>query len=215
MNHGIALSYTVEGTRHERVVIRRIAENHELCAAERAVIRGSRRGLLDHLSHAAHGVHVESCPRGADIHRTADALRPRERLRNRVNQQALGIRHPLCDQGRVTADKVDADFLCRAVQSLRNLHKVLGRPAGRAADQRNRRHGDTLIHNRNAVFARNRLAGLDELARAPTNQFVDIPVQFGFVAVNAAEEGKPHRNRADIEQVPVYHGIGFQHFRHI
>ena len=80
MNYGIALGHAVEGTRHEGIVIRRIAENHKLCTAERAVFRGSRRRLFDHLPHAAHGVHIETGAGGPHIHRAAYPLRPRERL---------------------------------------------------------------------------------------------------------------------------------------
>ena len=134
MNYGIALGHAVEGTRHKGIVIRRIAENDQLRTAERAVFRGSSRRFLDHLSHAAHGVHIETGAGGTHIYRAAYPLRPRERLGDGVDQQRLRLCHAFCDQRGVSADKVDADFLGRAVQSLRDFRKVFFAPASRAAD---------------------------------------------------------------------------------
>ena len=60
----------VEGTRHEGIVLHRIAEDHELGTAHIAFFRG----LTDDLAAEQHGVHVDAGFGGPHVHTGADKI---------------------------------------------------------------------------------------------------------------------------------------------
>ena len=62
-----ALAETGERSRHERVILHRVGEHHELGATYRAPVRSALRKLLDRTSHHGDGVHIDTAARGRDV----------------------------------------------------------------------------------------------------------------------------------------------------
>ena len=110
---------------HERIVVRCIAEHHQLCTAQGIIVLGCLSCLLYNPSHQLHRIHVKSCLGGTHINGTADALGLRQRLGDGEDQVLIRSSHPLADKGGITADKIHAHFLCSLVQRLCNGHEIL------------------------------------------------------------------------------------------
>ena len=61
----------MEATGHERVVVRHVAERHELDAAVRVVVGGALGDVLDDVAEQFDRVHVDAGLGGTDVHRRA------------------------------------------------------------------------------------------------------------------------------------------------
>ena len=68
MDDTVGLTHAVEGTRHEGVVLRSVAEHHQLGTADALLVGSELGGLLDDLAHELDGVQVEAGLGGADVH---------------------------------------------------------------------------------------------------------------------------------------------------
>ena len=58
IDNGVALADSMEGTGHERVVVRSIAEDHELGRTDAQTVSTGFGSLAHDLAHEFHGVHV-------------------------------------------------------------------------------------------------------------------------------------------------------------
>src|SRR5262249_46339942 len=71
--HAVRPPPAVAPPRHERIVRRRVREDHQLRATEPVVFLGPFGSLLEHLPEREHRVHVDPRRRGTDIHARAHA----------------------------------------------------------------------------------------------------------------------------------------------
>ena len=125
----------MEATGHERVVVRHVAERHELDAAVRVVVGGALGDVLDDVAEQFDRVHVDAGLGGTDVHGRAHDVGLGKRLRQGLNQQFLSRGHGLGNERGVAADQVDADFLGRLIQRMRDLDEILARLAGAGTHQ--------------------------------------------------------------------------------
>ena len=68
MDDTVGLTHAVEGASHEGVVLRSVAEHHQLGAADALLVGGELGGLLDNLAHELDGVQIEAGLGGTDVH---------------------------------------------------------------------------------------------------------------------------------------------------
>ena len=131
----VALGDAVEASGHKRVVVRHVAEGHELDAAVGVVVGGTLGNVLDDMAEQFDRVHVDAGLGGADVHGRADDVGLGESLRQGADEQLLGRGHGLGNECGVAADQVDADFLGRLVKRVGDLDEILARLAGAGTDQ--------------------------------------------------------------------------------
>ena len=72
----------MEGSRHKGVVLRGVAEYHQLCAAQPVPLLGQLRRLLDDAAHVRHRIHIDAALRRPQIDGGADPLGKGECLGN-------------------------------------------------------------------------------------------------------------------------------------
>ena len=125
----------MEGTSHEWVVVRSIAEHNELGASQRPLFLGSFSRILDDFSHQTDSIHVDSGLGRTHVDRAADEICLSHCLWDRTDKEFIALAHSLAYNGRVTAEEVDTELLGTLVEGLGNLHVVVGSLAGRAAYQ--------------------------------------------------------------------------------
>ena len=135
VDHGVALGDAVEAASHERIVVRHVAEGHELDAAVGVVVGGALGNVLDDVAEQFDRVHVDAGLGGTDVHGRADDVGLGKGLRQGADEQLLGRGHGLGDECGVAADQVDADFLGRLVKRVGDLDEILARLAGAGTDQ--------------------------------------------------------------------------------
>ena len=203
----IRLADAVERTCHEGVVARRVAEDDELRAAERLLVARELCRALDDFAHLAHAVHVDARLRRAEVHRRADEVRRRKRLRDRVDEHAVAVREALLDEGREAADEVDADFLGRTVHRLSDRH-VRVRLAGIGCDG-DWCDGDALVDDGDAVFRLDVLTRLDEKFRRLRDLVVHVLAELVDVRMRAVAQRDAHRDGTDIELIFRNHAVCF------
>ena len=69
MDDTVGFTHAVEGTRHEGVVLRSVAEHHQLGTADALLVGSEFGGLLDDLDPSElDGVHVDAGLGGTDVH---------------------------------------------------------------------------------------------------------------------------------------------------
>ena len=68
MDHAVRLAHPMEGACHEGVILRGIAEHHQLGTADALLVGSQFSGLLDDLTHELDGIQVEAGLGGADVH---------------------------------------------------------------------------------------------------------------------------------------------------
>jgi hypothetical protein len=200
----------VEGTGHERVVVHRIAEYYELGATQAVPRRAQTSGLDDGSSHQCHRVHVDSGLGGADVDRCADVIGDGECLRNRCDQCRAAAGHALLHQCRKAAEEIHPDLFCGAVEIFGHQH--VGVCGGALRDQRDRRHGDALVDDRNAVFRSNFFAGTDQILGEPADLVVSFRCRHGKIGMGTIAQADAHGDGANVEILHLHHADGFDDF---
>ncbi len=76
VDNRVALGHAVETAGHKRVVVRHVAEGHELDAAVGVVVGGTLGNVFDDMAEQFHRVHVDAGFRGADVHGRAGSTTP-------------------------------------------------------------------------------------------------------------------------------------------
>jgi len=79
---GLPFARPVKGPCHERVVFRRVAEDHELGAAKAVARCGLFGGLFNDIPHQSYRVHVDAALCAGNVHRRAHPLRLRQGFGN-------------------------------------------------------------------------------------------------------------------------------------
>ena len=208
VDHGVALGDAVEAAGHERVVVRHVAEGHELDAAVGVVVGGALGNVLDDVAEQFDRVHVDAGLGGTDVHGRADDVGLGKGLRQGADEQLLGRGHGLGDECGVAADQVDADFLGCLVKRVGDLDEVLARLAGAGTDQRDRGDGDALVDDRDAVVAFDGLAGGNEVLGIGSDLAVDVVAGLVDIVRGAVEQRDAHGDGADVELLLLDHLIG-------
>ena len=204
----VAFGDAVEAAGHERVVVRHVAEGHELDAAVGVVVGGALGNVLDDVAEQFDRVHVDAGLGGADVHGRADDVGLGKGLRQGADEQLLGRGHGLGDECGVAADQVDADLLGRLVKRVGDLDEVLARLAGAGTDQRDRGDGDALVDDRDAVVAFDGLAGGNEVLGIGSDLAVDVAAGLVDIVRGAVEQRDAHGDGANVELLLLDHLIG-------
>ncbi len=97
VDHTVRFSGAVEGSRHKGIVLRGVAEHHQLCGADAFPVGSALGGLLDHAAHLFHGVHIDARLGRAHVHRGADKVRFAESLGNALDQGVVPRAKALLD----------------------------------------------------------------------------------------------------------------------
>ena len=208
INHRVAFGHAMEAACHERVVVRHVAEGHELDAAVGVVVGGALGNVLDDVAEQFDRVHVDAGLGGTDVHGRADDVGLGKGLRQGADEQLLGRGHGLGDECGVAADQVDADFLGCLVKRVGDLDEVLACLAGAGTDQRDRGDGDALVDDRDAVVAFDGLAGGNEVLGIGSDLAVDVVAGLVDIVRGAVEQRDAHGDGADVELLLLDHLIG-------
>ena len=207
--HAVGLADAVECTCHEGVILHRVAEHNELCAAESVGIACQVRGVFNYAPHRCDGVHVNAGTRRADVHARADKIGLRHCLRNCAQQKLITLGKALVHKRRVAADKVHAAGFCRAVKRQRKGNVILRRAA--SGDERYRRYRDALVYDRDAELALDILARFHEPLCAAADLVVYLSAAALGILAYAVEQRYAHGDRADIEVLLVDHVDGVEY----
>ena len=196
----------MERARHEGVVLHRVAEHHQLGAAETAPIGGAFGRLLDGAAHGGHRVHVDARTGGAYVHGRTDVIGDGQRFGDGGHQLPVGGRGPLLYQSGKAADKIDAGRLGRIVHGHGKGHIAL--TLGGAGDQRHGCDRNALVDDGDAELPLDGLAGRHQPVRLPGDLLVDLPAGGLGVGIGAVQQGDAHRNGTDIQMLLVDHMDG-------
>ena len=164
----------MEGTCHEWVIIRSIAENNELSATQRTIVLGSLGCILDDFSQQANGVHIDTGLGRTYVYRAADEIGLSHSLRDRTDEEFIALAHTLAYDGRVAAEEVDTQLLGTLVESLGNLHVVIGSLAGRTTYECNRSDRDALVYDRHTILFRDVLTSLHQILGEAGNLIINV-----------------------------------------
>ena len=160
----------MERARHERIILHRVSEHHELCRAHAALRGGTLGAFFNDLAHAPDRVHIDARPRRRHIDGGTDDLRFAERLRDGIDEPCLRLRRSLLHKCGIAADKIHARFMRGPVHGAGKLHIVSAalRNEGDGGD------GNALVNNRDAEFVFDGLPRFHKMRR-PARDFVIHP----------------------------------------
>ena len=164
----------MEAACHERVVVRGVAERHELHATVGIIVCGGVRDVLDDVAEQFDGVHVDAGFGGAHVHGGANDVGFGQGLRQGADEHLLSRGHGLGHERGVAANQVDADLLRRMVKRMRDFHEIVRRFTRACADQGNRGDSDALVDDRDAEIAFDGLAGGHEVLGVRGDLVVDV-----------------------------------------
>ena len=198
----------MEGARHERVILRRIAEDDDLRRTDAVALRGQLARLLHHIAHHAHRVHVDAGLRAAHIDRSADVIGLRHGLRDGFDQRLVSCGKALLHQGAEAADEIHAGLLRALLQRQRILERIAAAHADEHGDRRDR---DPLIDDGNAIFPADVIAYLDQILGHRGDLAIYLLTGTVDVRICAVKQRDPHGDRADVEILLIDHLDGFQH----
>ncbi len=206
IDHLFRLAHAVERAGHERIVLYRVAEDHQPGAAGASPIRGALRGFFYRAAQQGHGVHVDARFRGAHIDAGAHQVVLRQRLGDGPDELSVRVRHPFLHQRGEAPHEVHAGALRRPVQRRGERDIVLrlggGRHQGDGGD------GDALVHNGDPELPLDLFAGFHQALRAAGDLLVDLPAGSLRIRIRAGQQGDPHGNGADIQVLLVDHPDG-------
>lgn len=161
VDDGVGLATAVDSARHKRGVLDHIGEADELGGANGILVGRELGSVDDGLGGHEHGVHVDAGAQAGDVDAGADAARGGERLRNGLDNAAVGIADALLDERGEAAQVVDAEGLGRTVEGMRDGGEVLILAA--SGDLRHRGDGNALVDDGDTVLALEVLGGLDQV----------------------------------------------------
>ena len=208
MDLAIRLTGAVEGTSHKGVVLRGVAEHHQLGSTDALTVGSQLTGLFDSLAHELDGVHVQACLGGADIHRAAHDVSLGQGTGNGLDQAAVTGRKALVHQSTVAAHKVHAHLFAGSVQGLGKIHRV----CLRAGTQQHGNGGDAdaLVDDGNAVLGTDALHGRHQVGSLGGDLVVDVLAGLFGVRVDAVQQADAHGHGAHVQIVLREHLDGFQ-----
>ena len=204
----VTFGHAVEAACHERVVVRGVAERHELHATVGIIVCGGVRDVLDDVAEQFDGVHVDAGFGGAHVHGGANDVGFGQGLRQGADEHFLSRGHGLGHERGVAANQVDADLLGRAVERVRDLDEILGALAGACADQGNRGDSDALVDDRDAEIAFDGLAGGHEVLGVHGDLVVDVLADLVDAVGCAIQQADAHGDGAHVELLLLDHLVG-------
>ena len=197
IEYNLRLSYAMKSACHKRIVLHCIAENHQFGTAQAVFRRCQISALFDHLPHQTHCIHVDARSAGAHVDRSADKFCFCQSLRNGANQLFIALGHPFLYQSGKSADKVYAHFLGRRIHRFGDFHIV--RRLTSVCYDRNRRHGNPFINNRDAVILRYFFPHLHQILSVGGNFFINLFTHHVDIAMGTVPQGNAHGNCANIQ----------------
>ena len=208
----VGLCHAVECASHERVIVRGIAEYHQLGTTKGVLICSALCCLLDDLSHELDGIHVDTGLCGAQVDGGTDAVSAGESFGNGSDQKLFGRSHALCGKGRKSADEIDPDFPCGLVQGLGNLNVVSRALACGGTDEGNRGYGDTLVHDGDRILALNLVPYGNKVLCSLRDALVDVPAKDIHIIADAVQKRYSQSDCPHIQVLLLYHLVGFNDF---
>ena len=208
MDLAIRLTGAVEGTGHKGIVLRGVAEHHQLGSTDALTVGSQLTGLLDSLAHELDGVHVQAGLGGTDVHRAAHDVGLGQGTRNGLDQAAVTGRKALVYQSTVATHKVHAHLLAGSVQGLGKIHRVCLR-AG-TQQHGNGGNADALVDDGDAVLGTDVLHGRYQVGSLGGDLVVDVLAGLFGVRVDAVQQADAHGHRADVQVVLGEHLDGLK-----
>ena len=208
MDLAVRLTGAVEGTSHKGIVLRGVAEHHQLGSTDALTVGSQLAGLLDSLAHELDSVHVQAGLGGTDVHRAAHDVGLGQGTGNGLDQAAVTGRKALVHQSTVAAHKVHAHLFAGSVQGLGKIHRVCLR-AG-TQQHGNGGNADALVDDGDAVFGTDVLHGRYQVGRLGGDLVVDILAGLFGVRVDAVQQADAHGHRADVQVVLGEHLDGLK-----
>ena len=215
IDDSISLSYSMESTCHERVIIWCIAENNQFCTAKRIILLRHFCSFFYNFTHQTDCIHINTGLGGTHIDRTADTFRRCQRLRDGTHEKLVTLRHSLGNQCRKPAQEVNAYRMGCLIQHLCNLHIIIRCLAGRSTDQSNRSYGNTFINNGNSVLRLDGFSSGYQIFGRRGDLLINIFLQSLKVRINAVQKANAQRNGTYIQILFLDHFIGLKNFCNI
>ena len=204
----VGLAGAVECTGHEGVVLRCVAEHHQLCRADALAVGGQLAGLLHGFAHQLDGIHVQARLGGTDIHRAAHDVGFSQCAGDGLDQAAVTGREALVHKGGVAAHKVHAHLLACGIQCLGKVHGVC---IGAGTQQHgNGGDADPLVDDGNAVLGADMLHGGHQIGCLGGDLIVDFFAGLLRVRINAVQQADAHGDRAHVQIVLREHLDGLE-----
>ncbi len=126
VDDGVGLATAVDGARHKRGVLDHVGKADKLGSADGVLVGRELSGVDDGLrSHEYGSRDVDAGTETGDVDAGADAARGGERLRDGLDDAAVGVADALLDECGEAAQVIDAERLGRAVEGMRDGGKVL------------------------------------------------------------------------------------------
>ena len=208
MNLTVRLAGAVECTGHEGVILRCVAEHHQLCGTDALTVGRQLGSLFDGFAHELDGVHVQACLGGADVHRAAHDVGLGQRTGNGLDQAAVTGGEALVHQSTVAAHKVDAHLFAGGIQGLCKVHGV----GIRAGTQQHGDGGDTdaLVDDGDAILGADVLHGGHKACGLGGDLVIDVLARLLRVRVDAVQQADAHGDSAHIQIVLSEHLDGLE-----
>lgn len=212
IEHTIALTDAMEGSGHERIVVRGVAEDDKFCTAYGVFFLCQIGQFLDDLSGQPNGIHVDAGFAAGYVDACTDSLGLAQGKGDAFYQQLFFWRHHLVDDGREASDEVDTDVLADLVQGLGKKKVIFLRLAAGCTDKGYRSDADALVDDWDTKFGRYLFAGLHQVFGLFMNLVIDVLADLVYVAVDAIQKRDAHGDGSHIELLFLDHPVGFVYF---
>ena len=200
----------MECTRHERIVIRSIAEYHKLGATARVAVCCHFCGLDNGLSHESYSIHVDACLGRTNIYAAADTLCACKCLRDGFDEETVAFCHTLGYDSRVTSKEVYSNLFCDCIESLGNLYIVARCLAACCSYKRYWSYRDSFVYDRNAELCGDVFCCLLEIACNLENLFSDLLASGFYVAGSAVKKAYTYGDCAHVKVFVLNHVVGLE-----
>ena len=128
-------------------------------------------------------------------------------LGNAFNKSIITCGKALLNKGGVTADKVNANCLCRFFKCYGKLNNFACLASG--GKHCNRGHGNALVYNGNAIFMLNFVTNGHQILGGAGDFFINLLAGSINVRINAVKQRNAHCNGANVKIFILNHCNGF------
>ena len=202
------LCNTMESAGHKRIIRHCITENNQFCTANSITVCSTFCCHFDYTAHFRNCIHINPAFSRTDTDRGTDNISYCQSFGNRTNKISITFGITFINQGRKTADKINAYCFACLIKRFSQRNIIIAVAA--FTNHRNRSYRNTFINDWNTKLHFQFLADLNKLFSFPGDLIIYLLRRYFYIRMTAVAQTDSHSDRTHIQVVLRDHLVSFQ-----
>ena len=198
----------MESAGHKRIIRHCITENNQFCTANSITVCSTFCCHFDYTAHFRNCIHINPAFSRPDTDRGTDNISYCQSFGNRTNKISITFGITFINQGRKTADKINAYCFACLIKRFSQRNIIIAVAA--FTNHRNRSYRNTFIDNWDSVLLFNLITCRNQILCNCCNLFIYFLRRYFYIRMTAVAQTDSHSDRTHIQIVLRDHLVSFQ-----